>query len=105
MVTRQHDLCRNPDRTSRSRVPYLIVLQSDLLDPLATVVVAPVVPERPSASIGKLNPAVTLDGKRYRVLMQEMAGVPRSRLGDVVASMSGQRDEFTAAVDLLFTGI
>jgi hypothetical protein len=69
------------------------------------VIAAPVVPERASAAIGRLNPAIRLDGKHYRVLMQEMAGVPRSRLGEVVGNVSQQHRDFIAAVDLLFTGI
>ena len=104
LVVRQFDICRNPDRASRARVPYLIVLQSDLLMPLETVVVAPVVPERAASIISKLNPALTMDGKPHRVLIQELAGVPKSRLGAVAANASDQRGEFIAAVDLLFTG-
>lgn len=85
-------------------MPYLVVLQSDLLEPLETVIVAPVVAERSSAAIGKLNPAITFDTKRYRVVMQEMAGVPRSRLGEPVGNFSQLHAAFIAAVDLLFSG-
>jgi toxin CcdB len=71
---------------------------------LETVIVAPVVAERPASAIARLNPAITLEGKRYRVLMQEMAGVPRSRLGEAVGNCARQHAEFIAAVDLLFSG-
>lgn len=104
-MIRQYDLCQNPDRNSRTRVPFLIVLQSDLLQPLETVVVAPVVPETPSSSVAKLNPVLTIDGKRYRVLMQELAGVPRNRIGEPLQNLASRHADFIAAVDLLFTGI
>ena len=66
--------------------------------------VAPVVTDRSSSAIGKLNPAITIDTKHYRVLMQEMAGVPRDRLGETVGNFSHQHAAFIAAVDLLFSG-
>lgn len=101
----QYDICKNPDKASRNRVPYLIVLQSDLLSPLVTVVVAPVILERTSSSISKLNPLIAIDGKKFRVSVQDMAGVPRNRLGAVVANAGKQHLDFVAAIDLLFTGI
>lgn len=104
LVIHQYDICRNPDRASRPRVPYLIVLQSDLLHPVETVIVAPVVAEKASSSISKLNPALTVDGKRYRVIMQELAGVPRSRLGEAVSNAKARHNDVVAAIDLLFTG-
>lgn len=102
---RQYDVCRNPDRATRQRVPFLVVLQSDLLVPLETVIVAPLVPEKASSMITKLNPAVVLQGRRYRLVMQELAGVPKNRLGEVVANAAAQHLDFIAAIDLLFTGI
>lgn len=85
-MTRQYDICRNPDRASKRRVPYLVVLQADLLQLLDTVLVAPVVPERPSNTIAKLNPVIEISGKRYRASMPDLAGVPRSRVGQVVVA-------------------
>ena len=105
LVTRQYDICRNPDRASKGRVPYLVVLQADLLHPLATVLVAPVLLERPSNTIAKLNPVIEISGKRYRASMPDLAGVPRVRLGEVVANVAGQHSDFVTAIDLLFTGI
>jgi toxin CcdB len=103
-VNRQYDICRNANRSSRQRVPYLIVLQSDLLQSLATVVVAPVVAERQSSKIEKLNPAILIAGKRHRVSMAELAGVQRNSLGAVASNVSHMHSEFVAAIDLLFTG-
>lgn len=104
LVVRQYDICRNPDRATRFRVPYFIVLQSDLLAPLETIVVAPVVSEKTAPRIAKLNPVLRIAEKPFRVLMQEMAGVPRPRLGSVIANAAKQHTEFVAAVDLIFTG-
>jgi toxin CcdB len=104
VVVRQYDICRNPDRSSRQRFPYLIVLQSDLLEPLDTVVAAPAAVES-AAAIAKLNPTIEVLGKRHRIIMQELAGVARSRLGEVVGNARAHHPAFIAAIDLLFTGI
>lgn len=105
LVMRQYDICRNPDRATRQKLPYFVVLQSDLLERLATVIVAPAIPQNAAPAIARLNPTIVIEGKTHAVTMQDMAGVPRSRLGAVVANISGQHAEFVAAIDLIFTGI
>lgn len=105
LVARQYDVCRNPDRASRKHIPYFVVLQADLLASLATLVVAPAVPKASIALISRLNPVIDIDGKPHAVTMQDMAGIPRHRLGPAIANVSSQHAEFVAAVDLIFTGI
>lgn len=105
LVVRQYDVCRNGERSSRGRVPFLVVLQSDLLLPLETVVVAPVVAEPQAQTIKRLNPRLMLSGKADRAVMQELAGIPRQRFGEVVANTRDRHADFVGAVDLLFTGV
>jgi toxin CcdB len=105
LVVRQYDVCRNSGRASRPRIPYFVVLQADLLSSLATVIVAPAVPLRAIDAITRLNPVIKIDGKAHAVTMQDMAGIPRSRLGPVAANVSPQHSDFVAAIDLIFTGI
>jgi CcdB protein len=102
LVVRQYDVCRNSGRASRPRIPYFVVLQADLLSSLATVIVAPAVPLRAIDAITRLNPVIKIDGKAHAVTMQDMAGIPRSRLA---ANVSPQHSDFVAAIDLIFTGI
>ena len=102
---RQYDVCRNPNKASRNRVPFVVVLQSDLMRDFQTVVVAPLMAETIATTISKLNPKLKVQGKTYRVSMAEMAGVARKQLGEVVANVQEQHLEFVAALDLLITGI
>ncbi len=37
--------------------------------------------------------------------MQELAGIPRQRLGEVVANVRDRHAEFVGAADLCFTGV
>lgn len=101
----QYDICKNTHPGSRKRVPYLIVLQANLLKEFATVVVAPLMAEGPATRIARLNPVIKVEGKAYTAVMTEMAGVLRSSLGETVARAQDRHLEFVAAIDLLFTGI
>ena len=102
----QFDVLRNPSSETASWAPYLIVLQTDLLSELGTVVVAPLVRE---AEFGRtattLNPVFEVDGQRVVLSVAELAGVSRRLLGERIGTLAARRDEIIAAVDLLFTGI
>lgn len=102
---RQYDICRNLNSASRKQVPFVMILQADLLQDFATVVVAPLMVESLATRISKLNPAIKVAEKTYRVSMAELASVLRSQLGEVVANAGAQHREFVTAVDLIFTGI
>jgi CcdB protein len=54
--------------------------------------------------ITKLNPAIEISGKKYRTSMADLAGIPRSKLGEVVTNLGDQHTDFLSAIDLLFTG-
>jgi toxin CcdB len=102
---RQYDICRNNNPSSRKQVPFVVVLQADLLNDFVTVVVAPLMAETPATKIARLNPQVKVQSKTYRVSMAELASVLRKQLGEVVANVEAQHGEFVAAIDLVFTGI
>ncbi len=101
------DVYRNPDRKSATIIPFVLDIQSDLLDALPTCVVVPLA--RPEAvetrPILRLNPKVSVDKTRLIALTQELATVPRRLLKKPVTNLSPQRGEILAALDLLFTGL
>ena len=101
----QFDVYDNPNEHTKKNVPYLLDLQADLLNSLATRVVAPLV----SASVmGKpidhLNPQFLIKRKAVYMSTAELAGVPVRALGDKVGSLKDQRHLIIAALDFLFTG-
>jgi toxin CcdB len=103
----QFDVYRNANPATRARIPYLLDVQSDLLDPLATRVVVPlartnVVGGRPAE---RLCPVFEVEGRKLVMLTPELAGVPLKVLGERAASLSGDRQAIIEALDLLFTGI
>lgn len=103
---RQFDILPNPSRETAARVPYLVVLQNDLLRELSTTVVAPLIQK---AEFGRpasvLNPVFEVQGEQVVLSVAELAGISRHQLGEPVGSVAGRRDEILAAIDLLFTGI
>ena len=103
----QFDVYRNSNAATRARVPYLLDVQSDLLDLLATRIVVPLC--KPEVLSGKpaerLNPAFEVEGRKLLMLTPELAGVSRKALGERVANLAADRAAIIAALDLVLTGI
>lgn len=102
----QFDVYRNPNPDTAGEVPFLLDLQSDLLDPLSTRVVAPLLTAaalpRPARY---LNPVFEVEGTRVVLSTAELAGVSRRALGERVGSLVELRGEILRAVDFLLSGI
>lgn len=99
------DVYENPNIETRPQIPYLLDVQADLLEGLATRVVVPLV----SASVmtagpPHLNPRFNI--KRESVVMStaELAGVPAELLKERVYSLKDKREQIIAALQFLFEG-
>lgn len=102
----QFDVYLNPNPASRKAIPYLLDVQADLLDTLATRVVVPLVlAEEMGAAAQTLNPKFKIKNTAVIMSTTELAGISVRSLGDKVTSLKAKRDEIIAALDLLFTGI
>ncbi len=102
----QFDVYLNPNTVTRKAIPYLLDVQTDLLDTLATRVVVPLVlAEEMGLAAKNLNPEFRIKSTAVVMSTAELAGVSIRSLGGKVASLKGKRDEIIAALDLLFTGI
>ncbi len=102
----QFDVYANTDPTTKTRIPYVVALQSDLLDAIENYIVAPLrlKSDHTIIAVVRLNPLVLIGGKEYLVRVQDIAAVPRRLLKKPVTNLSRQRDEILAALDFLFTG-
>jgi toxin CcdB len=102
----QFDVYFNPNPATRKDVPYLLDVQADLLDAMATRVVVPLVlAEVMGQGVKQLNPHFKIKGVAVAMSTAELAGVSARILGEKVVSLKARRDEIIAALDLLFTGI
>ncbi len=102
----QFTVYENTNKYTNNTIPYLVDIQSELLDGLSTRVVAPMCP---SSAIGKpisnLSPTFEINGSLYVLLTSQLAGIPLHELGPSVCDLSEYRSQFINALDLLFTGI
>lgn len=102
----QFDVYRNPAAANAADMPFLLDVQSDLLTGLATRAFVPLVrlevmPGRPAAV---LNPVLEVEGSRYLLLTQELAGIPLKRFKPPVASLAAQREVVLRALDFVVSG-
>lgn len=80
--------------------------QADLLDQLASRFVIPLVPKETAPQPAqRLNPVFGIAGERYVLLTQAAAAVRRSELGEVIASLEGERLAIIGALDVLVSGV
>jgi toxin CcdB len=101
----QFDVYTNPNSETKRAIPYLLDVQTDLLNTLRTRVVIPLYSVSAMGKAAKhLNPQFSI--KRNTVIMStaELAGVTVNTLGDKVCSLKEHRNDIIAALDFLFTG-
>jgi toxin CcdB len=98
---------RNPSASSGAALPYLLDVQSDLMDSLATTVVVPLRPvsTATAAFLGALTPVFEVEGAAYVMLTPQLAGILRKQVGQRVVDLSSRRDDILAALELLTSGI
>ena len=102
----QFDVYLNPNPDTRKSISYLLDVQADLLDTVATRVVVPLIlAEEMGLAAKYLNPQFKIKGVAVVMSTAELAGIPNRSLGNKVASLKSKRDEIIAALDLLLTGI
>lgn len=102
----QFDVYENVHSATRTNIPYLLDVQADLLDGLATRVVVPLVlTEKMSGATDQFSPQFRIKGVAVVMSTGELAGLPLRALGGKITSLKSKRAEIIAALDLLFTGI
>ncbi len=102
----QFDVYANPSHSAAQGIPYVVVVQSDLLDalatrmtiPLALVTFADKAPE-------KLCPSITVNGQQLRALAHYAAPLPTRSLRQVVANVAPQASALIAAIDVVIAGV
>ena len=107
LLMRRLDVFRNADRASAKHIPFLLIVQSELLDDIPTRVVVPmVVPHALGGPPAKmLNPEFEIEGQNVVMLTQQLAGVAVQRLKVRVANLDDRRHDIVRALDFLFSGI
>jgi toxin CcdB len=105
MSTRQFDVFANSDSESADSHPYFIILQSDALSHIDTVIVAPLVPPKKIKLFERLLPEVVVNGSRYVIATPDLGAISTRLVPAPVANLESYRDQISAAIDLVFLGI
>jgi toxin CcdB len=106
LLMARFDVYANPGQHART-TPYLLDVQSDLLDGLDSRVMIPLrslqhVPavKRPE----RLMPTLSVQGEDFVLETPKMGAVPLRILKLPIASLAANQAEITAALDFLFHG-
>lgn len=101
----QFDVYENTNPETNQTIPYLLDVQADLLDTLATRVVAPLITVSSAGkAIRHLNPEFTVKETAVVMSTAELAGISARSLDKKVETLKDRREEIIAALDFLFTG-
>lgn len=91
-------------RASGEQIPFLLDVQSDLVN-IGTRLVVPLVLESAfGARLTRINPVLQIEGQRLVASVADMASVPQRQLKDKVADCSKHRGEIVAAIDFMLSG-
>jgi toxin CcdB len=102
----RYDVYINEGQHSDS-TPYLLDVQSNLLDALESCVVIPLrnlEPYKKTKIPTRLMPVLKIKGKEYLLETPKMAAVPKRILKKQVTSLANEQDHIVAAIDFLFQG-
>ncbi len=102
----QYDVFPNPSRSGAEGIPYVVVIQSDLLDALATRLTVPLAELNfPGKVPTTLCPVITVKGQRLHALAHYAAPLPAKLLRFPVGNVAAQASALVAAMDAVLSGI
>lgn len=102
----QYDVYPNPSRSAADGIPFVVVIQSDLLDALPTRLTMPLVVADTAAGRmpAALCPSITVGGQRLIALAHYAAPLPARFLRRRVANVAAQSSVLVAAIDTVLSG-
>jgi toxin CcdB len=103
----QWDVYENPVASARSRLPFLVVLQSDLLKELPTRLVVPLALGKTQDRLvpRRLAPRFEVNGHSVVLKAHEAGVVAASALRKPVASLRAESHRVVAAIDTVISGV
>ena len=100
---RQFDVCPNPSPNSRRYAPYLVILQSHLLEAMPTVIVAPMLAGEGRTPYKPVSAVVRFQDQEFIVSAAEMTAIDPQNL-NAIGTLLDFEFEIRRAIDGVFTG-
>jgi toxin CcdB len=102
----QYDVFANPSRSAAEGIPYVVVIQSDLLNALSTRMTMPLALFDKAAKVPPvLCPVIVVKGKRMHALAHYSAPLPAKSLRRPVDNVVAQASALVSAMDAVLSGI
>jgi toxin CcdB len=102
----QYDVFTNPSSSAADGIPYVVVIQSRLLDALATRLTMPLAVLDVAIKVPTvLCPVIMVKGKRLHALAHYAAPLPAKVLRRPVDNVAVQASALVSAMDAVLSGI
>jgi toxin CcdB len=102
----QYDVFSNPSSSAAEGIPYVVVIQSDLLDALATRLTMPLAELDLKVKVpAALCPIIVVNGKRLHALAHYAAPLPARLLKRPVDNVAAQASTLVSAMDAVLSGL
>ena len=102
----QFDVYINPSKATRKQYPYILDIQSEYLDKLATRIVIPLADASlfKSSAMKILTPEITFSDKQLLMLTPQISSMSKKQLTDPIGSLSHIRENIVSALDFALLG-
>jgi len=102
----QFSIHANTNPISKSVYPYLLDVQSPLLESLETRLVIPLALKSKfkEKAIRNLTPVLSIKSNDYLLLTPQMAAIHKNQLGILIVDCSQYRNVIISSIDFLITG-
>lgn len=102
----QYDVFVNPSASVTKGIPYVVIIQSDLLDALATRMTVPLAVLGFAGKVPTaLCPVILVKGQRLHALAHFSAPLPAETLRRPVDNVAAQASALVSAFDAVLSGI
>jgi toxin CcdB len=102
----QYDDYANPSNSADKGIPYVVVIQSDLLGALATRLTMPLAEFDVAARVPTaLCPVILVKGQRFHALAHYAAPLPAKVLRRAVDYVASQAHALVSAIDAVLSGV
>jgi toxin CcdB len=99
---KRFDVFINPQERFRKEFPFVVIVQSDLLDEFGTRAVVPLA--RSPHAPNQINPIIEFEGEKLVFCAQLIAAIPTQSLGKHCGNLSSAHSPILHALDFLFSG-
>ena len=102
----QYDVFTNPSGSASDGIPFVVVVQSDLLERLATRLTIPLALLDGATRVPTaLCPVIVVKGRRLHALAHYAAPLPAKLLRRPVDNVASQASALVSALDAVLSGI